>query len=52
MSARYPDSGVIKEVVVNDDILENRCDLLETRYNGGIIGFDEESVNGVGGMNV
>ena len=45
-SARYPDSDVMKYVVVNDDIRENICDLLETRYNGVIIGFDEESVNG------
>ena len=52
MSARYPDSDVMKEVVVKYDSRENVCDLLEPRYNGGVSSFDEESVNSVCGMNV
>ena len=31
---------------------ENGCGLLDTRDNGDIIGFDEESVNSVGDMDV
>ena len=52
MSAWYPDSDVVKVVIVKYDSQENRCDLLDPRDNGGISGFDEESVNSVGGMNV
>ena len=29
VSARYPEIGVMKEVVVEYDRLENRCDLFE-----------------------
>ena len=42
----------MKEVVVKYDSRDNGCDLLDPVDNGGIIGFDEESVNSVGGMNV
>ena len=52
MSAWYPESRMMKEVVVNYERQENGCDLLEPRYNGGVIGFDKESVNSVGGTNV
>ena len=52
VSAWYPERGVMKEVVVKYDSRDNGCDLLDPGDNGGIIGFDEESVNSVGGMNV
>ena len=52
VSERYPESGLMKEVVVKYDRLENICDILKPRDNRGVIGFDEESFNSVGGMNV
>ena len=52
MSERYPEFGVMKEVVVNYDSQDNGYDLLEPRDNGGVNGSDEESVDSVGGMNV
>ena len=52
MSAQYPDSGVMKEVVLKYEILENGCDILDPRDNGFVIGIDEESINSVVGMDV
>ena len=52
VSARYPESGLMKEVVVNYDSWENGFDLLDTRDNGGARGLDEKIINSVGGMNV
>ena len=37
----------MKEVVVKYDSQENGCDFFDLRDNGGVIGFDEESVNSV-----
>ena len=45
LSARYPDSGTMKKVIVNYDIQENGCDILDPGENGGIGGSDKESVN-------
>ena len=42
----------MKEVVVKCYSRENVCDLLAPRDSVGVIGFDEESVNSVGVMNV
>ena len=52
VSAQYPDSGVMKEVVLKYEILENGCDILDPRDNGCVSGTDEEIVNSVGVMNV
>ena len=52
MSERYPDSDVIKYVVVKYDSQENGRDILDTRDNIDVISFDKESVNSVGSMNV
>ena len=41
MSAWYPESGAIKEAIVNYDRQEKVCDLLETADNGGVRGFDK-----------
>ena len=42
----------MKEVVVKYDIRENGRDLLDHIDNRDVIGFDKESVNNVGGINV
>ena len=52
MSARYPDSDVMKEVVMKYDSQVNIRDLLEPRENRDVIDFDKESVYNMGGMNV
>ena len=52
MSAWYPESGATKEVFVKHNSQENICDILEPGDNGDVIGFDKESVDNVGGINV
>ena len=52
MSERYPESGVMKEVVVKYNRQENGYNLLEPRDNGGISSFYEEIVNSVRRKNV
>ena len=52
MSAWYPDSDVVKVVIVKYESQENRCDLLDPRENVVVSGFDEEIFISVGGMNV
>ena len=52
MSSWYLDIGVKKEVIVKYDIQEIICDILDLRDNRDVSGFDKESANSVGGMNV
>ena len=41
----------MKDAVVKYESLKNGFDLLKQIDNGGVIGFDEESVNSMGGIN-
>ena len=42
----------MKEVVVNYESSEKGCYLLDSKDNGGVRGFDEESFNSLGSINV
>ena len=48
----YPESAVIKEVIVSYDIQPNGCGILDRRDNRGVISFEEDRAYSVGGMNV
>ena len=52
VSLWYPESGVMKEVVVSYNLWENECDILNPRYNVGVSRLDKENVNIMGDINV
>ena len=52
MSAQYPEIGTMKEVIVKYDSQENGCNTLDPGDNGGVSGFDKESINIMGGINI
>ena len=41
MIAQYPDIGVTKEAIVNNDSQENGFDILDPKENRGVSGFDK-----------